>query len=119
MIFSIEKILHHYAVCALWSSSDENGEPLDAAYDVSDISEETLEEMREDIIDFLSDNYDILVQSGQSEEQIGHDFWLTRNRHGAGFWDRGLGEIGNQLTEASRVYGSCGMYVGSGGKLYI
>lgn len=20
--------------------------------------------------------------------QIGHDLWLTRNRHGAGFWDR-------------------------------
>lgn len=22
-------------------------------------------------------------------EQAGHDFWLTRNGHGAGFWDRG------------------------------
>ena len=21
-------------------------------------------------------------------EQLGHDLWLTRNRHGAGFWDR-------------------------------
>ena len=21
-------------------------------------------------------------------EQIGHDLWLTRNRHGTGFWDR-------------------------------
>jgi hypothetical protein len=21
-------------------------------------------------------------------EQVGHDLWLTRNRHGVGFWDR-------------------------------
>ena len=26
--------------------------------------------------------------------QIGHDLWLTRNGHGAGFWDRGLGAQG-------------------------
>ena len=25
------------------------------------------------------------------EAQAGHDFWLTRNGHGVGFWDRGLG----------------------------
>jgi hypothetical protein len=25
-------------------------------------------------------------------EQAGTDFWLTRNRHGAGYWDRGLGK---------------------------
>jgi len=23
-----------------------------------------------------------------SPEQLGHDLWLTRNGHGAGFWDR-------------------------------
>jgi hypothetical protein len=23
-----------------------------------------------------------------SAEQVGHDLWLTRNGHGAGFWDR-------------------------------
>jgi hypothetical protein len=26
-----------------------------------------------------------------SESQAAVDFWLTRNGHGAGFWDRGLG----------------------------
>src|SRR5690349_16530994 len=29
-----------------------------------------------------------------SEEQAGHDFWFSRQGHGVGFWDRGLGEIG-------------------------
>ena len=31
---------------------------------------------------------------------IGHDFWLTSQGHGAGFWDRGLDEIGDTLTDS-------------------
>lgn len=33
-------------------------------------------------------------------QHVGHDFWLTTQHHGAGFWDRGLGTIGDRLTEA-------------------
>lgn len=40
-----------------------------------------------------------------SLEQIGHDFWLTRNHHGAGFWDRGLGLVGDTLTELAHSFG--------------
>ena len=40
-----------------------------------------------------------------SAEMAGHDFALTRNGHGAGFWDRGLGEIGDMLTEECKPYG--------------
>ena len=38
-------------------------------------------------------------------ELAGHDFALTRNGHGAGFWDSGLGEIGYMLTDACKPYG--------------
>ena len=31
-------------------------------------------------------------------EMLGSDFWLTRVGHGAGFWDRGQGEVGERLT---------------------
>lgn len=41
--------------------------------------------------------------------QVGHDFWLTRNGHGAGFWDRpGLyhgQHTANTLTEIAHSYG--------------
>lgn len=40
-------------------------------------------------------------------ELAGHDFALTRNGHGAGFWDRGLGEVGDKLTDLARSYGEC------------
>ena len=41
-----------------------------------------------------------------SAELAGHDFALTRNGHGAGFWDRGLGAIGDMLTSECKPYGS-------------
>jgi hypothetical protein len=39
------------------------------------------------------------------EARAGHDFWLTRRGHGTGFWDRGLGKLGDRLSEAAKVYG--------------
>ena len=40
----------------------------------------------------------------------GHDFALTRNRHGAGFWDGDWPEPkGSQLTDLSRPYGTQGI----------
>ena len=49
----------------------------------------------------------------------GHDFWLTRNRHGAGFWDRGYPEaIGKALTDAAHAEGSADWCVGDDGNIY-
>lgn len=43
---------------------------------------------------------------GADWDQHGHDFALTRNGHGAGFWDRGYGLHGRKLTELARPFGS-------------
>lgn len=46
--------------------------------------------------------------SGQysTSEQAGHDFYLTRHGHGAGFWDGDWPEpAATALTEASKSYG--------------
>jgi hypothetical protein len=115
---NIDNILRGYVVCALWSSTDHDGEPMDDGRDVSDLAPATLVQMREDVTDFVQANEATLVASGQSEEQIGHDFWLTRNGHGAGFWDRGLGAIGDQLTEACKTYAGVDLYVGDDGLIY-
>lgn len=113
---NIDTVLHHYIVCALWSSTDDDGDSLDY-YDIEDIDPDTLEAMRADIVDFVESNKELLLSSGQSDEQIGHDFWLTRNHHGAGFWDRGLGDIGEELTKACHVYGDVYLYVSDNGKV--
>jgi len=101
------KFFHAYVACALWSSTDDNGEPLDL-YSVDDIDPKTLEVMRADCKDFVEANSELL--DGLDAEQCGHDFWLTRNGHGAGFWDRGLGKVGDELTAACKPYGSFDLY---------
>ena len=46
--------------------------------------------------------------------QLGHDLWLTRNHHGTGFWDRGLGGLGTSLTDIAHAMGEQHLYITSG-----
>lgn len=122
----VDKFLRAYCVAALWSSTDENGEPLDAVFSFDDIAPETLASMREDCADFIKANAADLAEYAErmaneqwsGEERAGHDFWLTRNGHGAGFWDRGLGALGERLSEAASVYGGVDLYAGDDGRIY-
>jgi hypothetical protein len=107
-----------YLTCALWSSCNDQGEPLDGDHDLDDIAPETLKTMVADCQDFQGSFGDLLAQADQSLERSGHDFWLTRNRHGAGFWDRGLGKLGDKLTEMAHPYGSFDLYIGDDGKIH-
>ena len=49
--------------------------------------------------------------------QAGRDFWLTRNGHGVGFWDRGLGAVGDTLTAACRTWPQLSAYAGDDGSI--
>lgn len=49
----------------------------------------------------------------------GHDFWLTRNGHGAGFWDRDLGDVGDALTKVADTFSNIDAYMGDDGKVYL
>lgn len=115
----ISEMLDAYVGCALWSSmdwaDDSGGEPIDANYGRDDITAATLAEMLADCQAFARDNARDL--SGIEPGQAGHDFWLTRNGHGAGFWDRGLGDRGDRLTAACRPYGSVDLYVTDDGSV--
>lgn len=106
-----------YIRCALWASTNEQGEPLDTLYGRDDFADETIAHMHFDCDEFELDNAPDLLSL--EREQVGHDFWLTRNGHGTGFWDRGLGEVGERLSQAAHVYGECDLYVGDDGKLYV
>lgn len=63
---------------------------------------------------FASEASDLMlahVVYGEPWSQLGHDFALTRAGHGAGFWDRGTGEVGDRLSKASKTYGNIGCMV--------
>ena len=116
--------LDGYLECALWSNCDlYTGRPLDEL-GAGAVADETFDDMACDVWRFLAtcwgdvwEDFEIDL-SGIEPEQLGHDLWLTRNRHGAGFWDRGLGEIGYKLTELAHSYGDVTLYIGDDGKIY-
>ena len=72
--------------------------------------------------DFQKSAAEILAEAyatGYMPEQAGHDFWLTRNRHGAGFWDRGLGGVGRRLTEHAHAYSEVWTYLGDDSLVHL
>lgn len=96
----------------LWVSTTEDGTPLDQEYTTEDFAPQMIKGMHKLIDSFMTENLEILVKSGHvagwgndmgKVEQIGHDYVLTTGGHGAGFWDRGLGELGDKLTEACKA----------------
>ena len=117
-VTTIDTFVRAYIECALWSSYDENDESFDANYCIDDMAPAALAGCIEDCADFRSANSAALEAAGLSDEYAGHDFWLTRNGHGAGFWDRGLGTVGTILTDAAHAYGSVDFYVGDDDMIY-
>jgi len=113
-----------YIETALWSSNDESddsgGEPLDKNYSPSDITVDTLRAMIADCKKFQTENAVMLARayaSGKNYDagNAGHDFWLTRNGHGAGFWDRGLPKtVGDALSKAAEKFGGFDLFVDRG-----
>ena len=57
------------------------------------------------------------LKIGDLTDLAGHDFWLTRNGHGAGFWDGDYPESEETiLTDAARTFGEyCITASGCGG----
>jgi hypothetical protein len=100
-----------YLETALWSSSrcDDEGKdlgPFDDEYGPDDFDAESLTQATKDVSEFIAYVEEKgWLSDGHSYAQVAHDFWLTRNRHGAGFWD-GDYEHGEALTEWAHAYGS-------------
>lgn len=114
-----------YLETALWATTDcdpdgNMGEPFDALYSTDDFSPEAIASAIADCESFQETceaDLEAYYAAGFSEADAGHDFWLTRNGHGAGFWDRGV-STGDALSKASKPYGSCDLYVGDDGQIY-
>ena len=111
-----------YIEAMLWSSTDDNDEPLDENYDVSDIATEFMSKIKRDCKKFLRENYQYIEEDEM--KQAGHDFWLTRNGHGAGFWDGDWDyeingkNVGDHLTKEAKKFGEVIPYIGDDGKIY-
>lgn len=108
----IVDMLNGYLEAALWTEEEELG-----LANLSDISNDSKIDAYRDVKTFIEKAGSLL--DGLEPSQIGHDLWLSRNGHGAGFFDRGLGEIGDTLQDIAREMGSKYLYIGDDGKIYI
>lgn len=103
---SLDDFTRQYLETALWSSTDPDSmEPLDDTFGIEDFTRDALVQAVEDCQEFQQAHSELWEADGNDDSQAGHDFWLTRNGHGAGFWDGDYPINGDRLTEASKVYG--------------
>lgn len=123
----LSQFVEAYLTCALWASTTTNEDgscsPLDDGYSEEDVAESARTEATDECSQFIADNATDLQKateySNYTWASAGHDFWLTRCGHGAGYWDRGLGEAGDRLSEAARRSGGRDAYVGEDSRIYI
>ena len=119
----MDKFTQSYVTCALWSTNDnsdeQGGNPLDQNYDYTDFSDELTQRVANDCAAFQAQCDELISEDIADWEQAGHDFWLTRNGHGAGFWDGDWPVHGDKLTAIAERFGELDIYVGDDGKLYV
>jgi hypothetical protein len=99
----------------------EDGSPLDSFLDVSDLPElapKLFDEAREDLEGFAHyceeelgfDPFEVF-----DAEKVAHEFCLSRNGHGAGFFDGSWvhegTEYADELQDAARTFGTYGLQV--------
>lgn len=122
----IVAIVRSQLISLLWSEGeiyDENGvvtlENWDELYSADDATPELVAQLTEELEQWKPASAEQLALDTYVEHfgsdwpgQFGHDLALTRNGHGAGFWDRGLGDAGDVLTEWAQSLGTLNVFHG-------
>lgn len=111
-----------YVKTALWSSPAYASEDDDRTFEahgktIDDLTDGARDALMADLRGFIVSEWHLV--SNMDPEQVAHDLWLTQNRHGAGFWDRGDGERGEALTKAAHVYGEVYLYLSDDGDVDV
>lgn len=113
-------IIRDYIECALWADlRGAEGEPMDD-YALTDVAPATVQTMRDECAAFFWTQRAPLRQARNFRglPYLAHDFWLSRNGHGAGFFDRGSQPFWRHLQAAARAEGCRDLYVGDDGRIY-
>jgi hypothetical protein len=130
MLRNIDRFVEGYVAAMLWTESYDSDHSLCHDYSIKDIHPESMERIRSDCQEFINragnlislDNH-LMAKAAYCESaypHAGYDFWLTRNRHGAGFWDGNWAEhAGKALTDLAHSFGESYVYVGDDNLIYV
>lgn len=131
----ISDFVRGYLAAALWSTSytptDEEGNDCGPTVELDryEWAEGEAEKLHADCLAFMEANAVDLKEyadqisydpgQGSAWDYAGHDFWLTRNGHGVGYWDRQLAELGDRLTTACKQFATVDLYLGDDELVYV
>jgi len=117
----IDLIVDNYIEALIWTQEgvgeDADGnDPMDGK-NISDINKESKEEIKKEVEWFINSAGDVFEEL--SDDQIGHDLWLTRNGHGSGFFER-IEEKENLeiIEELCDILGNAEVFVNDDGEIY-
>lgn len=96
--YELDSMVKNYLRCAVWADSLEGCEKDYGSFSASQKMNEQADSDCLSFIEFLSKAGLIDWDTFHNFENLGYDFWLTRNRHDSGFWD-GDWEKGDEMTE--------------------
>lgn len=131
---SISEFVTGYMDAAEWTQSDDSHPDYDPEVGDGPYLEDTdaewsvsaCERIARDCVAFYeahSERFDTLTSPPREctvDEYAGHNFWLTRNGHGCGFWDgRHEEPHGTILSEAARGWGEVWTAVGDDRLIYL
>lgn len=119
----VQDIVNGFMEAEVWvglAFLDDDTPPADDYIDMNDLTADVREDMEATVRDFVA-YVDATVSEAHVSEymeavggdpvRFGHDFALTRQGHGAGYWDRGAGEAGEALTDAAKAFPGDGLHV--------
>lgn len=102
MMLQVSNTLKDYLVCALWTNEMDNRS-------IFDFTKASVVKADKDLEKFIDENTNDCLKVGFGK--IGHNFWLSRNGHGSGFFDlpdssatRELEEACERLQDAARKF---------------
>lgn len=119
---SLDAFTRAYIEAMFWTDCGPDSEELaDATF--AELAPAALDGIKADCAAWQQENATLLSQAYETpgygdETQAGHDYWLTRNGHGVGFWDRDIGALGDQLSAACRGR-DVWTYRGDDGLIYL
>lgn len=125
---SYDEFRSAYVTTMLWSSIGEDGRNLDDTHDETDLAPEGLALVEKDCRAFYDAHSAMFTDEHclhygpdfEIDGRAGHDFWLTRCGHGAGFWDGDWAEpAATTLDSAAKAFGNLDPYLGDDGLIYL
>jgi hypothetical protein len=128
----IEDMARKYLATALWLNEDKKIQDLmDIGPDsgkfntaqllmiVDTVPAETIDKARLDCTRFVEENEPDIDATGMNSKDIGYLFWLNRNGHGTGFWDREPEDVNERLSKSCEKFGEMYIYRGDDNEFYL